>query len=122
MNHIADMLNDPDFVTEFIFGIAGGTRTAKGDWIESIDEDKKEAIIQPASKSDTKHLTDGDESRQAINIWSADYMSAVDKVCPQKGDIIGWHDRSYRIVSVDDWSQYGFWYAMAVQLLGGEHE
>lgn len=122
MIDVIEMLHDPDFSTEFTFGIAGGYRTVKGEWVETIASAKKAAVIQPASNRDLKYLAEGDELRQAINIWSTEYLSSTDRLCPQKGDVIGWHDKTYRIVNVEDWSQYGYWKAMAMQEIGDSHE
>ena len=33
------------------------------------------------------------------------------------GDLIDWHQQKYQVVEVMDWSQYGYWYALAVQVI-----
>ena len=119
-NNMTELLNDPDFVTDFVLKIAGGDRLADGRFVEKVTCHNKSGVIQPAPSKETQYLTEGDRYRHAIKIWSCEYLSAVDSRVPQLGDILGWHCADYRIVSVKDWSEYGYWQAMAVQLLDKE--
>lgn len=120
MEDMIELLSDPDFVTDFVLGISVGKRTDGGKWVEGEEYHKKEGVIQPAPSKDTQYLEDGDKNRLAIKIWSCEYLSAADRHAPQLGDIIEWHCERFRIVNVKDWSQYGYWQAVAVQLTGGK--
>lgn len=122
MNDIVELLHDPDFATDFIFKIAGGERLDSGEFVESVTCHKKRGVIQPASHKDTEYLVDGDKYRRAIKIWLSEYISAADKRAPQLGDIIEWNCSEFRVVSNKDWSQYGYWQAVAVEITGGENE
>lgn len=119
---IVELLNDPDFVTEFTLGISTGVRHNDGRFINEVSLHYKKGVIQPANSKDTQYLIDGDKHRQTIKVYAGEYLSPVDKRVPQLGDTICWHCNDYRVVNVDDWSQYGYWKAIAVQLLDKEHE
>jgi len=116
MEDMSELLTDPDFVTDFVVSITSGERVRGGAWVETIITEDRQGVIQPASQKDTQYLAEGDRSRQSIKIWSADYLSTSDSQLPKLGDKITWHDDIHRIVSVKDWSQYGYWQALAVQV------
>lgn len=122
MNDVSELLRDPDFVTDFVLSISSTSRHDDGSLIESVDNQKKRGVIQPAPSKDTQFLLEGDKHRQAIKVWSDEYLSTVDKRVPQLGDVICWHCSTFRVTSVKDWSQYGYWQAIAVQLLDTENE
>lgn len=120
IDDISDILHDPDFETEFVLEIKRTERHENGRLIESTDRQSKFGVIQPASLKETQYLDEGDRNKQSINIWSDEYLSAVDNICPQLGDIVEWHCRRYRVVAVKDWSEYGYWKALAVELIRGQ--
>lgn len=115
MDDIAELLHDPDFETSFTVKIASGHRDDSGEWVETVTDEQRLGVIQPASKSDTQYLTEGDKTQTAIKVWSTEYFSTSDSRVPKLGDIITWHTSVYRIVNVKDWSQYGYWQALAVE-------
>ena len=117
MNDMSELLLDPDFVTDFVVKVASGYRERGGKWIETLLLEDRRGVIQPASPRDTQYLAEGDKSRQVIKIWSAEYLSTSDERVPKLGDKITWHDDEHRIVHVKDWSQYGYWQALAVQVV-----
>lgn len=121
-NDITELLEDPDFVTDFTLGIGQGVRTNDGRFIDEVSLHYKKGVIQPANSRDTQHLLEGDKYRKTIKVYAGEYLSTVDKRVPQLGDTICWHCDDYRIVNVDDWSQYGYWKALAVQLLDNKNE
>lgn len=115
MDDIAELLHDPDFETSFTVKIASGHRDDSGEWVETVTDEQRLGVVQPASRGDTQYLTEGDKSRVAIKVWSTEYFSASDSRVPKLGDIITWHGNTYRIVNVKDWSQYDYWQALAVE-------
>lgn len=117
MNDMSELLTDPDFVTDFIVQVAGGERVRGGEFVETLTQEERRGVVQPAAPKDTQYLADGDKSRQVIKIWSAEYLSTSDERVPKLGDKIIWHDDEHRIVHVKDWSQYGYWQALAVQVV-----
>lgn len=122
MTDISELLHDPDFETEFILNVPESYRHEDGRWIESIKSHKKHGVVQPASTKETQYLTQGDEHRNVINVWSDDYIGAASNQCPSLGDIIEWHCSKYRVVAVKDWSQYGYWKASAIELIRGKED
>lgn len=116
MNDMSELLLDLDFVTDFVIQVASGARVRGAAWVETLLSEDRRGVIQPASQKDTEFLAEGDRSRQAIKIWSAEYLSASDERVPKLGDKILWHGDTHRIVSVKDWSQYSYWQALAVQV------
>lgn len=122
MEDMIDLLNDPDFTTDFILKISTTQRLDNGRQVETFDCHDKNGVIQPAPHKDTQYLDEGDKHRHAVKIWSCEYLSAVDKRVPQKGDIIEWHCSTFRITSIRDWSQYGYWQAIAVQVDGDAND
>lgn len=122
MEDMIDLLNDPDFVTDFVLNISSLERLDNGRQVETLTAHNKSGVIQPAPSKDTQYLEEGDQHKYAIKIWSCEYLSPVDKRIPQLGDVIDWHCTTFRITSVKDWSQYGYWQAIAVQIDGDCNE
>lgn len=117
MNDMSELLTDPDFVTDFTVFIAGGHYERGGVWVETLTPENRRGVIQPAAPKDTQYLVDGDKSRQVIKVWSSEYLSTSDERVPKLGDKLTWHGDEHRIVHVKDWSQYGYWQALAVQVV-----
>lgn len=117
MNDMSELLLDPDFVTDFKVKTTSGHRVRGGQWVETAIVVDRHGVIQPAAPKDTQFLPEGDRSRQAIKVYSNEYLSTSDERVPKLGDKITWHDDEHRIVSVKDWSQYGYWQALAVQIM-----
>lgn len=113
---MSELLADPDFVTSFTLKETGGYRVA-GKWTETIVETPKEGVIQPMSAGDTRFLQEGDKTKSGIKVYCAFEVSASSELPPKLGDMIDWHNKTYRIAKApDDWSEYGYWKAIAVQV------
>lgn len=120
MTDIAELIDDPDFCTSFTIMVSDSYRQDDGEWIEGFEPYKMTGVIQPASSRDTAHMIDGDEYRGAINVWARQMIATADNSerCAGLGDLIDWHCKRYRVVNSKDWSQYGYWQAMAVEVDG----
>lgn len=113
---IVELLTDPDFVTEFTLKTTGGYRVA-GKWTETVVDSVKEGVVQPMQAKDTQFLQEGDKTRSGIKIYCSFEVSASNEAPPKLGDLIVWHNRTYRVAKApDDWSQYGYWKAIAVEV------
>ena len=113
---MSELLSDPDFVTSFELSISTGRRVRGGEWIESFITETRIGVIQPSSQKDTQYLKEGDKNKLAIRVYSDQSLSASDKNVPKLGDKVKWNNKSYRIASFKDWSQYGYWQALALEL------
>lgn len=118
MDDISELLSDPDFVTEFTLKTTGGYRDEGGEWIEQQVATDSSGVVQPAASKDTAFLPDGDKWRQVIKVWSISKITPVNKDTPKLGDKIVWNGKQHRVVNIKDWSQYGYWQAMAVEISG----
>ena len=119
MDVFADVVSDPHFTKTFQFARVATTRNRDGtinqnqSWVDVV------GVIQPAQKSETKHLIEGDRTLPAIKVWCGHELNPTFGDLPQLGDLICHEGRTYRVVDPKDWSQYHFWSAVAVEVRSG---
>ena len=119
-----EVINDPEFVTDFRLGVSTGTRQDDGQWNESRQWHELRGAVQPAAQSDkgksTQYLTEGDRNQPSINIWCGHTLNPTFDGAAITGDLVEWHSENYQVVDALNWSQYGYWWAMAVRVVRHE--
>lgn len=119
MDVFADVVGDLNFAKPFMFARVATSRNRDGSlsktetWVEVV------GLIQPAQKSETKNLTEGDRTLPAIKVWCGQALNPTFGDLPQMGDLIDHNGRIYRVIDPHDWSQYHFWSAVAVEVRSG---
>ena len=114
---ILEVINDEAFNTPFLLGRSQGVRQDDGEYIENRNWQDLKAVIQPAKGYKTQHLKEGDKNKPAVNLWCSYELNPTFDGAAVTGDLIDWHQQKYQVVEVMDWSQYGYWYALAVQVI-----
>lgn len=117
IDDIAELLEDPDFCKDFVLIITGSTRLENGKLIETETPHNVTGVIQPANANDTRVLEQGDQSKRSIKIYLGHEVLAATKTPPKLGDKIKDNDILYRVASYQDWSQYGYSKALAVEIV-----
>lgn len=96
-------------------------RQTKGGYVDGIFVESKEifvkalASVQPATADQLKTVPEGERSTdtKALFINKRVYTSGKNG---QVADLIKFKDERYKVVSVGDWSSYGFNIAMGIKL------
>lgn len=119
MDHhdIVELLEDPDFCKDFVFIATATTRLENGKLIELDQAHDVTGVIQPANANDTRVLEQGDQSKRSIKIYLAKKVLAATKTPPKLGDKIKDNGLYYRVASYQDWTQYGYSKAVAVEIV-----
>jgi hypothetical protein len=63
-------------------------------------------VIQPAGGDAAKFLPEGTRLNESIEIYVANSLAF--------GDVIAWHEQSFKITHYQDYSDYGYHYGIAV--------
>lgn len=115
-----EVIDDEDFNTSFRLGVSSGHRADDGVWVDGRDWLDLRAVIQPAKGYKTQHLSEGDRHKPAIHVWCGRELNPTYDGVAKKGDLIEWHGKNYQVVEPMDWSQYGYWQALAIQVIRNE--
>ncbi len=122
MINVADMINDPDFATDFQVvrrnGAFATTGLAAGEWVPASDAPVDVVgIIHPGIHPDALEMVpEGVRSLRAISVWvdiplvNGDGTGATGT----ESDIILWKNETWKVKFVHDWSDNGYWFAIAV--------
>ena len=116
MISLLPVINSAVFNTQFKLGRVPVQRNRDGSISKEVHWDCCNGVVQPASESKTQHLKEGDRFNPAITIYCGRQLNPTWGDLPILGDLIEWHGRTYRVVEPKDWSQYGFWQALAVEV------
>ena len=74
------------------------------------------AVVQPVKNNQSKFLTEGDQTLDAITIWCCQRLNPTWGNELQLGDVLRYQERIYRIHNVQNWSHYGYWKATATEV------
>lgn len=115
-----DVISDAAFNTCFKLARVPIKRERDGSITGNSPDDLKwyglNGVVQSAKGKDTKHLQQGDQTKPGIKVWCARALNPTWGDLPQLGDLIEWHGRTYRVAEPADWSEYGFWKAIALEV------
>jgi hypothetical protein len=112
---VAELINDGDFAQSFTITRRIG-KWVKGRWTDAgtIDE-VVTGVIQPANTDDIEMLPSGDAIRGAIKIHTLEPLRVTNEANKTKCDEVTWRGEAYKVVQVDDFSQNGYYKALAVR-------
>lgn len=116
MIDLLPVINDAAFNQYFKFGRVPIQRNRDGSIHTEVNWCCLSGVIQPTTDNKTQYLNDGDRFTPSINIYCGQQLNPTWGDLPQLGDLVKWHERIYRVVSSKDWSQYGFWQAIAIEV------
>lgn len=109
--YLADVLDDPELMTPFEV-----TRATQG-----VDTKGRTQLVQqnfdaageicPATPEQLERLPEADRSTETIAILTGMQLTAgSDTLAP---DTVTWRGGTYKVVSVQDWSGFGFYEVLA---------
>ncbi len=82
------------------------THPATNDW-QPAGESKNRGVIYAADNDALEFLPEGTRIQDAIVIMAARRLTF--------GDVVPWHDENWRVTHAEDYSDYGYYYAVAVR-------
>lgn len=107
---------DSRFAQTFIVSRKSGTWNTDGDFIESSTEIPMIGTISIASAKQIEFIPEGDRVGGEIAIHTIDKLLASrnnDDGTSATADEIFWHDEYYKIYQVNEYSDYGYYFAIA---------
>lgn len=76
-----------------------------------------QAAVQPMSPKDVALLAEGEETTEAIVIFTREPLVASDIQAQVQSDEVEWSGRRYKVLKVEDWtSQAGYAKAIAMRI------
>lgn len=118
MINVSELINDPDFAQTFTV-----TRTT-GAWVEGNFTQAIPTtlniigIIQPMNTNDMVQLPEGDAIKGAINIYSLTPINTTSQTPSAVSDQVTWKGEQYKIIQTQNYSDWGYYKASAVRILG----
>lgn len=107
MLDMSDVLNDPDFSQTFTVTRSVETVNLKGRGETSLEVIPASGVLVPATPRQLARLPEADRSSEIIAVYSREPLTPGSDTF--KPDLVTWRGRNYRVVSLDDYADYGGW-------------
>lgn len=114
---VAEIIPDPDFSQSFKINRLTGEFNDNGLFETTTQTLYVTGIITPMKTRDMVQMNTGDQIEGFINIYtnSAIYTTAlVNEDSGRLSDEIEWRNDSYKIMSVENFADFGYYHAVAV--------
>ena len=123
MINVAELITDPDFAQSFKVYRSIGQWDEHGRFTTITETLVMTGAIQPMTTKELQQIPAGDQVTGGINVWTLCpiYTTELNQNRTTKGNLsdqIEWHCQKWKILSVKQFSDYGYWRAQCVQLLG----
>lgn len=112
--------NAPDLAQQFTI-----LRSINGEYSYGTYGDNKESIVlygpvSIAKDRDLQMIPEGDRASGAMVFWCSQQVYSARDVngSPQNSDILEWNGVQYRVMTVSQRPQNGFWRAIATRMQG----
>ncbi len=123
MINLAEVVDDPDLATTFIVvratGMFSTTGLTAGEWVPThtagID---CVGVVNPNPKPDALlALPEGLRGKQAIQVFTRTrlYLGDGENESGDTTDYIQWNGELWKVALLKNWSDFGFWQAIATQ-------
>lgn len=109
-----------DMVQSYEVYRSSGDWGEDGRWSESVSVVMMRGVISPLSKKDLQMLEEGDRIKQSMNFHSQEplYLTRNNNSGKGTSDKIKWHDDFYKLISVGNYRDYGYYSAIGVRIEG----
>jgi hypothetical protein len=118
MINVSELITDPDFSQDFIIHRKLGS-WVEGRFAETTTTITTIGVVAPASAKEIMQFPEGDRSSSMMVFFSNDeIMVTHNSNEPGTSDEIEWNDHLYRILSSNEYKDYGFYQAYGVYMEG----
>ncbi|KWA48385.1 hypothetical protein [Burkholderia stagnalis] len=108
MLDLSEVVTDPELgAREISIERAVGARQPSGEWEESYAPGTVTGIVHPASKDQIATLPEGERHFRTIAVFSDAPLAAR--------DFVHYRGARWRVTADSDWSDYGYYYALATR-------
>lgn len=114
---VSDVVNSPDFAEPFTIRRSSGGFVAGG-WAQTTSDIPASGVISIAKDKDLSSLPEGDKVKEAIVVHSTQEIMLTSLANNRTSDLVIWMGQSYRVLSVANYSNRGYYKAIAERILG----
>lgn len=82
------------------------THPTTNDWSDGSSPATNRGVINPADMDAARFLPEGTRLSESVEIYAAKALAF--------GDVITWHKQFYRVIHFQDYSDYGYYYGVAI--------
>jgi len=113
MINVGEIIFDPDFCQNFVVQRKVG-EWADGRFVESTGSFNFTGIIIPASAQEINQAPEGDRVTGMMKFYSVNEVYTTNEY--GTSDIVVWRGKSYRIINVTPFVDYGYFLAFGVYM------
>lgn len=108
MLDLSDVVTDPDLgAREIEIDRASDARLPSGEWDETYTPGTVTGVVHPASKAQLESRPEGERHFPTIAVFCDAPLAAR--------DFVHHHGARWRVTADSDWSDYGYYYALATR-------
>jgi hypothetical protein len=94
-----------------------GAYDEQGRWMERpAEEIEIRAVVQPARPHELVRVDEGRRTKGAIKIYSVEPLHTASEKEQKQPDRILWHGMTYEVEFTEDWSEGGYYKAVALEV------
>jgi len=112
MLDVSDVLRDPDLVQSVQVTRAAEDVDDHGRTLLTPGEISIQGVVHPATEEQLQRLPEADRSNETIAVYTATRLTAGDDT--HAPDVVTWKGGTYLVKGVWDYSDYGYFEALAV--------
>lgn len=119
MIDISEVINDPDLMQTFTALRSSGT-FGPGGFASTTTTITMSGVVTVAREKDLVLVPEGDRVQGAMVFYSTAeiFVTHADGTTQGASDVLVWKGHTYRVLSVAEYSDYGYYKAIAVRTLG----
>lgn len=114
---LSDVVSSNDFAEPFTIRRSSGSFVAGG-WSQTTTDIAALGVVSIARDKDLDSLPEGDKVKEAIVVHSTQEMMLTNLANSRTSDLLIWMGQSYRVLSVANYSNRGYYKAIAERILG----
>lgn len=114
---VSEIVNDPELAEPFIIRRSRGG-FVRGGWSDQITEIPAYGVVSVAAEKDLEVLPEGDRVREARVFHSSQPIYITNAENVGVSDVLVWNNVAYRVLSVADYSNRGYYRAVACRTAG----
>lgn len=119
MIDVAELMDDPDFASEFQIKRHVGAFAEEGEFSTAETLLDRVGVVQPAKADDVvRYLPEGERQGNHIAIWCAEDVLMANG-SDRESDVVVWDGEYYRVAFSKQWKLHGYWFAIATGFVNG---
>lgn len=115
---VSDIVNDSDLGSNFVIQRSTGSFQFGGWQPDAPQNIQAFGPVRNTSGKELKMVPEGDQASELLTFHSTTRMFITSATGNQTSDVLQWQNDLYRVITVKNYSEQGYWLAIASRIAG----